>query len=100
LISNPPQYLVVWSRNAISGIKEFAERSRPVGGGQELGRLLRLIDHRLRDDPLAVGEVYRSRGHVVEHCAVQDFVGIDFAIDTERRLVLVRQCSFLSKPGS
>lgn len=57
------------------------------------------LDERLRHDPLAVGEVYRSRGPVDLHLAVDDFLAIDFAIDQSRRLVLVRNCVALSGHG-
>ncbi len=55
-----------------------------------------MLDSKLRDDPLQVGEPYRIKGVVEERVAVQMFLAIDFAVDKDKRLVLVRFCSSLS----
>jgi hypothetical protein len=64
-----------------------------------LARVVRAIDDRLRREPLALGEVYRSRGAVEEHLAVHEFVAVDFAVDKGRKFVLVRDCRALSGPS-
>jgi hypothetical protein len=48
---------------------------------------------------LNVGKVYRARGAIVEHLAIHDFLAIDFAADTKRKLVVVRDCHALSGHG-
>jgi hypothetical protein len=54
------------------------------------------MDERLRQDTVALGEVYRIRGGVVDHFAVRRFLAIHFAVDVQRKFVLVRACHFLS----
>lgn len=75
------------------------ERARAAGRMQEMAQALRIIDQRLRTDPLDFGEVYRSRGNVHEHTAFCDFIQITFAVCTERKLVLVRDCRIMSGRG-
>jgi lipopolysaccharide biosynthesis regulator YciM len=62
-----------------------------------LAQVVREIDDRLRHDPRSLGEVYRSRGAVEEFLAVHKFLAINFAVDTERKFVLVRDCHALSR---
>lgn len=92
-------FLVLWARKSIDALKEMAARAHEAGGGRELARVVRTLDQRLRREPLAVGEVYRTRGAVAEHLAIHEFLAIDFAVDTERKLVLVRDCRPLSGSG-
>ncbi len=84
-------FRVSWSQEAIGTLKQR-------GGDKELTRLVRTLDERLRRDPLHVGEVYRTRGTIEEHLAVQESLSIDFTVDTQRKFVLVRSCHIL--PGS
>ena len=81
-------------------MKAYAKESQPSGGGKELARVLRVLDGRLRREPLELGEVYRLRGAVAEHLAVREFVTIDFAVDQVRRFVLVRSCWLSTAPQS
>jgi hypothetical protein len=92
-------YRVSWSRKAVDALKELGRKAAESGGGNELARVVRAIDERLRRDPIALGEAYRSRGAVAEHLAVHEFVAIDFAVDGERKFVLVRDCRVLSGHG-
>jgi len=84
-------FQVQWSRRAIDTLKQRA-------GDKELARMVRSVDQQLRRDPLQVGEVYRVRGRVKEHLAVYQALAIDFAVDTQRKFVLVRTCHILSAP--
>jgi hypothetical protein len=90
-------YRVSWSRKVIDALKDFGENAHQSGVGEELVRLLRIIDERLRREPIDLGEVYRSRGAIEEHLAVRGFVAIDFAVDKERRFVLVRHFHILHR---
>jgi hypothetical protein len=92
-------YRVSWARKAREILKDLGKRMRASGGAQELARVVRAVDERLRADPITLGEVYRSRGVVEEHLAVQEFLAVDFAVDTERKFVLVRDCHILSGHG-
>ncbi len=85
-------YQVVWSHQAIQTLRDFADGSASHEAREELARAVRLLDQRLRTDPLDVGEVYRTRGPVHEHLAVKDLLAIDFAVDTARKFVNVRSC--------
>lgn len=92
-------YRVSWSRKVVEALKDLKRKAHEFGGGKELARVVRAIDDRLRREPLALGEVYRSRGAVEEHLAVHEFLAVDFAIDKERKFVLVRDCRPLSGQG-
>jgi hypothetical protein len=92
-------YRVAWSRRPVNVLKELRERAHEFGGGGELARVIKALDERLRRQPVSLGEVYRTRGTVAEHLAVYEFLAIDFAVDTERKFVLVRDCRVLSRPG-
>lgn len=92
-------YRVVWLRKAIDVLKDMGRKAREAGRGKELAQIIRAFDQRLRREPLNVGEVYRARGAVAEHLAVQEFIAVDFAVDQARRFVLVRKCHALSGHG-
>jgi hypothetical protein len=96
---DPSEYRVGWLQNAVTAIRDFLQASPPIERRQALAALLRGFDERLRREPLEVGEIYRSRGNVVEHHAAKDFLAIEFAVDTARKLVVVRKCRFLSGPN-
>jgi hypothetical protein len=89
-------YEVSWSRKADEAVTEMGGRYQTATDLTEFMTVLVGIDARLRRDPVNFGEGYRSRGNVEEHLAVLDAVAIDFAVDTRRRFVLVRDCRFLS----
>jgi hypothetical protein len=90
---------VAWSARAVAVLQGLRHRATDFGGSSELARVVKALDDRLRREPLSVGEVYRSRGAVAEHLAVSEFLAIDFAVDTERQFVLVRDCRVLSQPS-
>lgn len=92
-------YRVFWSRPAIDALKEWGKTTRGADGDRELAQIVRTLDERLRREPLEVGEIYRARGVVQEHLAVYHFIAIDFAVDRQRRFVLVRVCRALSRHG-
>jgi hypothetical protein len=94
-MSDTPEFRVAWSQEAIRTIKEFAQRAPLVETRQRLAEVLRALDGRLSRDPLAVGEAYRSTGNIVEQYAALTLLGIEFAVDTDRKFVFVRRCCFL-----
>jgi hypothetical protein len=95
-MADPAPFRVGWSAGAVQTLEEARTRGEEFGGPQELARVIRRADERLRQDPLAFGEVYRSRGAIDEHLAVLEFLAVDFAIDRERQFVFVRTCTILS----
>jgi hypothetical protein len=94
-----PPYRVSWSRKAVEALKEMGQRASAAGRATALAQLVRTIDERLRREPLTFGEVYRARGAVEEHLAAREYLAVDFAVDTARKFVLVRNCKALSGHG-
>jgi hypothetical protein len=89
-------YRVSWSRKA----REALYAAAAAGVADEMAGLARAVDERLSLAPLAFGEAYRTKGAVEERLAVLAFLAIDFAVDVQRRFVLVRTCRLLSRRGS
>ena len=94
-MSNEPPYQVVWARTARENLRDLRSKGTPENR-KKLVRVVRELDERLRQDPLLVGEVYRVRGEIEEHMAIHEFLAIDFAVDKDRKFVLVRDCRALS----
>jgi hypothetical protein len=67
-----------------------------LGFSKELARQLRSVLTILQHDPQAFGEIYRKRSPIEEFLGAQGFLGVDYAVDVERQLVLVRKCVPLS----
>jgi hypothetical protein len=82
-------YTVVWSPLARTALREMIGVVRGSGREREFAETLRVVDGRLCRAPLDFGEIYRSHGSVVMHAAVLTLLGLDFAVDTARRLVLI-----------
>jgi hypothetical protein len=85
-------FRVSWAPRAVAALKQTTRQAHSSEGRQMLARVVRALDDRLRREPIGLGEVYRSRGPIHEHLAVSEFLAIDFAVDTLRRLVVVRKC--------
>jgi hypothetical protein len=98
-VLNGPSYQVFWSHAARQVLQAFANSAPSPEIRREVARTVRSFDHRLRTDPLLVGEVYRVRGAIREHLAVQDLLA-NFAVDTARKLVSVRRRHVASRQGS
>jgi hypothetical protein len=92
-------YRVLWAPAALDAIREFGRNAPDLAMRRELARIAADLNERLSRDPISVGEVYRSGGVVEEHHAVLAFLAIDFAIDKQRKFVLVRSCTALSGLG-
>ncbi len=89
-------YQVVWSQQAIQTLRDYADGPAPAEIREELARAVRLVDQRLRTEPLDVGEVYLTRGTVHEHLAVKGLRAIDFAVAAARMFVNVHRCQVRS----
>ena len=98
-MSSPLTFRVVWTRTARERLRDLSNNAAPETRNN-LVRIVRELDERLRQNPLQVGEVYRSRDEIDEHLAVHEFLAIDFAVDKVRHFVLVRVCRTLSGFGS
>jgi hypothetical protein len=96
---NEVPYLVVWSRKAQDVLKALSLMIASSKGRKRLAELITAINDRLRREPTAVGEIYRSKGNVEEYLAVCEFLSIDFAVDEQRKVVQVRVCRVLSGHG-
>jgi len=97
--STSSSYQVLWSRKALDALKAMRDKVKDSDGRLALAQAIRVLDQRLRANPLLVGEVYRSKGGVAEHLAVHELVAIDFAIDAKRKIVVVRDARALSGLG-
>lgn len=95
---SPSSFRVVWSAKVRTILKRMSGQAA-VSLRQRLAGVLRDLDARLAQDPLSVGEVYRTRKNIAEQLAVHEFLAIDFAVDQSRSLVLVRDCWALSGHG-
>ena len=98
-MANGLPFAVVWARPALNTVGILLAQLRATGRVEELLRLVRIINQRLTDQPLDFGEVYRTRGAVHEQLAICDSLSVDFAVDTERQVVLVRHCQAMSGFG-
>ncbi len=98
-MSDASEFSVFWHRDALAGARTILDRARTVGRVQDLAAILRSIEHRLLTNPLDQGEVYLSRGRVHQQTVGCGFVGLSFAVCTERKLVLVRECWLLPNRG-
>src|SRR5262249_51698570 len=98
-MSGEPPFQVVWARMAREKLQALSSNATEENR-KKLVRVVKELDERLRQDPLQVGEVYRVRGAIEEHLAALEFLAIDFAVDKDRRFVLVRDCRALSGLGS
>jgi len=92
-------YTVVWSQDAITTVKAMFERASQLNLTGDLARILRSLTSRLRLDPQNVGEISWVRGAIEHYHAADGFVAIQFAVDTKRKLVLVKSCTALSGRG-
>jgi hypothetical protein len=86
------RFHVFWISAARESLKMLGQRAREVGLLDALKQVLRELNERLEREPLEVGELYRTRRPVVEQTAGHKLVGIDFAVDTEKKVVAVRRC--------
>jgi hypothetical protein len=93
------RYQVSWLPDARESLKELAKKAREVGLLDAIKQALTELNQRLEHDPLEVGELTRGKGRIVHHVASHKLVGIDFGIDTEKKVVAVRRCWALPKRG-
>jgi hypothetical protein len=91
-MANDPPYRVIWSPRAKESLKELGKKAVIAGTASELALLVRAVIALLERQPLSLGKSYRRRGGVEEHYAFQDSLGIDFAVDVKRDVVLIRAC--------
>jgi hypothetical protein len=85
-------FRVSWSAAAREALRRavLADERRGLAGA------VRAVNARLSSDPTGLGDIYRSRGPVEEYFAVLGFLALNFAVDTNRKFVLVRSCRVLS----
>src|SRR5437879_3511420 len=91
-MSQETPYQVIWSFAAQQEPKSYMQESSDLSLKNELANVLKAIYERLCREPLSFGEVYRSKGSIHTFLGFHDSVGVDFAVDTARQLVFVREC--------
>lgn len=94
-MSSDPPFQVIWSSKALEQLRELARNQNSAITRQHLAAILPVLDEQLRRDPLAIGEIYRTRGAIVVHRCIRGRLMVDFAIDSQRKLVYVRACKAL-----
>jgi hypothetical protein len=85
-------FFVAWSPEAQLSVKHLGQKAKAAGLLGRLKQELADFQERLSQDPFEVGELYRTRGAVVEHVAGRLLILIDFAIDQDKKIVAVRKC--------
>jgi hypothetical protein len=92
-----PAYQVVWSNKATAVIKAILASlrgdPRKVAGFEQT---IRTVHQQLRRTPLSVGTTRGFVDTIEERVADLELVSIDFAVDIQRQLVLVRDCTPLT----
>jgi len=96
-MTDNPAYSVLWSSKAVADLRVLRDKVIDPARRSALAGAIRILDQRLRDSPLLVGEIYRQTGTIAEHLAVYDLLAIDFAVDVSRNVVFVRYVRALSK---
>jgi hypothetical protein len=88
-------YQVSWSSEARSAVREVLREARSPEARAELLQAIRTLDEQLHLDPCSVGDVFRVIGVIEKRFIVTQSLYVDFAVDTQRRLVWVRSCQGL-----
>jgi hypothetical protein len=90
-------FQVSWSPKADDAVAKLGALCGTIAELTQFMSALSALQKRLRSDPLNFGEVYRKRGNVEEHLAVQEAISVDIAIDSKLKVVYVRNCQRLSR---
>jgi hypothetical protein len=93
------RYSVSWLPDARESLKELALKAREAGLLDALKAALTELNDRLEREPLEVGELTRGKGSIVHHVAAHKLVGIEFGVDTVKKVVAVRRCWALPGRG-
>ncbi len=90
-----PFYKVVYSEAVRRTLQILGERAKQLGVGAEFASALRILDGRLRADPLGVGEPRRFLQDLHIHVRVGGipYFYFRFGVDEDRRLVYVIGCT-------
>jgi hypothetical protein len=92
-------YQVYWLPDVKESLKVLGQAARAASLVDALKETLTELNDRLEQGPLEVGELYRGKQAVKEHVAAHRLLGIDFAVDTEKKIVVVRRCWALGNSG-
>jgi hypothetical protein len=95
-MSDEFSYQLVWSQAAQQALLQLRSKANESGERSQLEALVKSLNALLRRTPLALGTIYRSQGSVDEHRFAKGILGIDFAVDVQRQIVLVRDCELVS----
>jgi hypothetical protein len=92
-------YQVIWLPGPRDTLRGLVQKAKEAGLLDTFKQVLMELHERLQRQPLEVGELYPSRGPVEEHVAAHKLVGIDFGVDSQRKVVAVRRCWALPRGG-
>jgi hypothetical protein len=93
------RYQVYWLPDVQNALRELAEKARGLGILDALKQAVAQTTARLEQDPLEVGELCRQKGDIVEQAAANDLIWVNFAVDTKRKVVVVRRCWATARGG-
>jgi hypothetical protein len=86
------EFRVTMSGNSATSLKQFHSRAIARGVGNKLLAAFRIIEQRLRTDPIALGEpLYRLAAlELIVYQAVVSPLVVDYAVHEGQRLVFIR----------
>jgi hypothetical protein len=93
-------YHVLWLPDARIVLRKLARKAQELGLLEKFKQTIVELDERLGREPLEVGELIRAKGSIVIHAAGTDMVGVNFGLDTERKIVVVQRCWALRRGWS
>jgi hypothetical protein len=66
-MAEPPAFHLEWLPEVLAAVRQAGEEAIQSGTWREFADTIKVLNERLRSDPLDVGEIYRSRGPVEEN---------------------------------
>ncbi|MCI0379840.1 MAG: hypothetical protein L0215_19845 [Gemmataceae bacterium] len=84
-------YQVVWSQTAMDAVKEMGRLAARTEDNQKLADDIARLNERLRIYP-PPGELRKKRKSIEQYFALFARISLNIAVDTKRRLVMVRNC--------
>jgi hypothetical protein len=88
-------FQVSWSPETKAELRVLLREARNPIARNELARSIQMLNERLQRDPFTLGTVYNFAGVIREFFALVDPWFLDFAVDVQRHIVMVRSCHAL-----
>jgi hypothetical protein len=88
-------FQVSWSHDAKNAVRQVLGEARTPAAQDDLIQAIRTLEDQLQHNPRAVGDVYRVVGVIEKRWVVTESLRVDFAVDMQRHVVMVRSCQAL-----